>query len=275
MKLWILFVLMLSSLRYFAQDTASSKEISTALYMLNKIRKVAGLDTVTISSTLSKGCYNHAKYLVINKNSPRTAGMNAHEEDMRLEGCTVDGKFAGKHSVIHYVAPTEAIEGWVKTFYHRIPLLQPELKEIGISFFEKDGYIVSLIDCISGLKGESSKDVVFYPAENQKEIPTTMGPEIPHPIGKEGTYGFPITIYFAKRQKITNVSFTLTSIGGKAIDCYLSVPEKPATYFDQWNSICAIPKKSLTANTKYFVTVNCIANGKTFKKTYNFKTIEK
>jgi Cysteine-rich secretory protein family len=255
-----------------SHDTVYIKEIMATLNILNNIRKAVGLDTVSISTTLSKGCYDHAKYLAINKDNPLTGGMNAHKELPILEGYTKEGEVAAKNSVIHFVKPTEAIDGWIQTFYHRIPLFQPNLKEIGIGFYQKRNYIVSLVDCTSGVSGKSLKDLVCYPNENQSNIPLKMGPEIPHPVGQEGSYGFPITIYFCKRQKITSVVFALSNEDGELVDCYLSTPEKPASYFPQWNCICAIPQKPLKANTRYFVSIICNVNNSPFKKEYSFQT---
>ncbi len=275
MRLYILTICLLLTIPALSQVSISSKEVTNALSILNKTRKDAGLDTVSISATLSNGCYNHAKYLVLNKDNPLTSGMSAHKEFPQLKAYSKEGEVAGKNAVINYIKLTDAVTGWVQTFYHRIPLLQPNLKEVGIGYYEKDGYVVSLIECISGTKGEYSKDIVCYPNENQIEVPLQMGPEIPHPVGEQGNYGFPITIYFTKWQNVINVNFKLTDSNNKVIDCYVSTPEKPATYFDQWNSVCAIPKTPLSADTKYIVTVTCSVNGTTFKKMFNFQTITK
>jgi hypothetical protein len=272
MRKIILFFLLLLTTFLYSQDTISKNDISSALTILNKARKDAGLDTVSISQTLSEGCFKHAKYLVLNKNNPLTSGLAAHKEYPALPGFSKKGEIAGKSSVIHFVKPSEAIGGWLQTFYHRIPLLQPNLKEIGIGFYEKNGYTVSLIDCISGTNGQNTIPVVCYPNMNQNNIPLDMGPEIPHPVGQQGVYGFPITVYFTQFQTITNVTFKLTDKDNKVIECYISTPQKPATTFTQWNTICAIPKNKLTENNKYVVTVTCLENKKPFTKTFSFQT---
>lgn len=272
MRQIILFLLLLPTYFVYSQDTISKDDISIAVNTLNIARKSAGLDTVTISAALSEGCFKHAKYLVLNKNNPLTSGLSAHKEFPALPGSSKKGEIAGKSSVIHFVKPSDAIGGWLQTFYHRIPLLQPNLKEIGIGFYEKNGYTVSLIDCISGTSGQNVIPVVCYPNANQTNIPLDMGPEIPHPVGDQGIYGFPITIYFTQHQAITNVFFKLTDKDNKVIECYVSTPQRPATTFTQWNTICAIPKKKLTENNKYTVTVNCMVDKAPFAKTFSFQT---
>jgi hypothetical protein len=255
-----------------AQEANSINEYQTTLALLNAARKAAGLDAVSISSTLSKGCILHAKYLVLNKGNPLTTGLKAHQENSKLAGYSKEGEIAGRHSVIHFVKPNEAILGWIATFYHRIPLLQPSLREIGIGYYEKNGYIVTLIDCISGTTGERPLAIVSYPGDSQKNVPLKMGPENPDPVGEKGEYGFPITIYFTQNQFITQVEFVLSDAKNMSVECFVSTPEKPATDFTQWNTICAIPKKTLNPNSKYSVQLNCLVNKIPFKKVFHFQT---
>lgn len=271
MKFYLLCCFVLWTLPVFSQG--ETEEITAALAILNKMRKAAELDTVTISQAISAGCQKHAKYLVLNKDNPLTSGLSAHKEYTQLAGYSKAGANAAKQSVIHYIKPVAAMEGFFQTFYHRIPLLQPNLKEIGIGYYEKDDYVVTLIDCGSGVIGESAKAVVLFPNEGQTDVPLTMVEEIPNPIGQAGEYGFPITIYFAQWQAITEATLSLTDKNKKPIGCYLSSPERPATNFDQWGSICAIPQKPLLGGTTYFVSVACKVNGVPFKKSYSFKTV--
>jgi hypothetical protein len=267
MKILFCILGLLFSLTAFSQTTVNKDEVQSALDHINETRKLAGLDSVVLSKTLSDGCYKHAQYLVINKDNALTSGMNAHKEFPKLKGYSKEGESAGAKAVIHYVKPSVAIEGFVKTLYHRIPLLQPELREVGIGYFEKDGYIVTLVECISGMTGKLTTEVVLFPNENQMNVPLIMGPEIPDPVGVEGEHGYPVTIYFANWQEVKNVTFKLTGSDGKVVECFVSSPEKPATDFSQWNTICAIAKKPLLPETKFTVSISCTVNGSPFKKT--------
>lgn len=263
-------ILLYSSI--LGQSTLPDSNIINALNEVNRIRTSAGLDSISLSENLSKSCSLHAKYLAINKGNPKTQGLNAHKEFKSLKGYTPEGLEAGKNSVINYVMPKESVAGWEATFYHRIPLLQPKLKKIGIGYFTpKDSYPISLIECISGTTGTDTTSIVYYPAKNQQNVPTLMGAEIPHPMGNQGEYGFPITVYFCDWQEIKNVKFTLSQ-SGSIIDCKISTPNTPATEFPQWNTICAIPKNRLKANTVYKVSFSCKINGIPHQEEYLFKT---
>jgi hypothetical protein len=257
----------------FANDWKIDAEIKSALAEVNRMRKDAGLDPVIISEQLSEGCYSHAKYLVINRTSEKVKGLKAHKEFPELKGYSKEGQKAGKNSVINYLTPTNSVKGWEATFYHRIPLLQPNLKEVGIAYYQVEGYWpVCLIDCTTGVKGNSEIEVVYFPKEGQENVPIKMGAEIPHPMGSQGDYGFPLTIYFTKWQTITEVRFELLK-NGELIDCLVSTPENPATSFSQWNTICAIPKKPLLTGSSYTINITCRVNGTEFKKKIEFKTV--
>ncbi len=254
-----------------ASEWILDDEIERALAEVNRIRSEADLGPVTVSKELSEGCYNHAKYLVWNRDSPKVRGLDAHKEFRELKGYTQSGEKAGKASVIHFVEPSKAVTGWEATFYHRVPLLQPKLKKIGIAYYEEDSHVVSLIDCTSKVEGRSRREVVFFPADGQSGVPVKMGREIPHPMGAQGDYGFPLTIYFCERQSISEVEVELL-LGGEAIDCSVSTPRKPATTFTQWNTICVIAKESLEEDSEYTLKVKCKVDGRKFEETISFDT---
>jgi hypothetical protein len=255
-----------------AQTDTTDIEIATTLQLLNAARAEAGLQPVTVSASMSEGCYSHARYLALNQGNERVSGMHAHEEDPSLEGYSLAGRAAAERSVIHYVTPSVAVEGWMRTFYHRIPLLQPNLTEVGIGYYRGEGYPVSLVDCISGTTGDDAQAVVYFPNAGQADVPTMMGPEIPHPVGEPGEYGYPITIYFTQYQAITKVTFKLIDAANRPVETYLSTPEAPATYFPQWNTVCAIPQHPLQPDSKYTVSISCWVDGVPFSQQYSFQT---
>jgi hypothetical protein len=185
------------------QNPEVTKEIKEAVIKLNTYRRAAGLDTVVLSPELSKKCEKHAIYLTLNKNHPKTEGLQAHHEDKGLTGYSADGDYAAKHSdIFPGTGPLKSVTGFINSFYHRIPLLQPNLRSIGIGYFELgNDYSVTVLDCISGVSGPLSSNVVFYPNADQKDVPIEMQPEIPDPTNNDGKAGYPITIYFANIRK--------------------------------------------------------------------------
>lgn len=278
MRYLLILLLLLLPLILRAQQPADA-EIQATLAAVNADRAAAGLAPVKLSEKMSAACTAHARYLVVNNGKPGTGGMDAHNELADLPGYTKEGAVAASRSVISFSSkPSEAINSWMSELYHRIPLLQPNLKEIGIGTYGENGYNVSLIDCIGGASGANSVPVVFFPGADQANVPLRLGNEIPDPVphtdGNIGPYGYPITVYFCNYQKVTNVTFELRNDAKKVVPCYVSTPEKPATSFTQWNTVCAIPCKALEPGRRYHVSIKCRLDGKPFSKEYSFSTLK-
>ncbi len=263
-----------------ADDLLKDPEIRKTLDLINQARTKAGLAEVGLSVELSHGCNKHAQYLVVNRGDPRIAGLKAHEEDEGLKGALKEGTAAGKAAVIHFVKPSQAVSGWLATFYHRVPLLQPALQEVGIGYASDKTGTVCLVDCIRGVSSKETTDkkktkpVVYFPEDGQTDVPTAMGPEIPSPLPNDhkGKAGFPITVYFAARQDVKKVKVLLTQLDDVPVPVYVSAPESPATTFTQWNAVCIIPRRELSAGTTYQIDLTCELSGKPFMRSWKFTT---
>ncbi len=249
-------------------------EVRKSLALVNEARKACGLDEVSLSVEQSIGCGKHSKYLIVNKGNPLVAGLKAHEEQPSLKEYSVEGARAGKASVIHFVPPSRAIADWMGGFYHRVPLLQPGLKEIGIGYYNSGADWACAIMCSAAEGEKTARDVVFYPDDQQKNVPLSLGLEIPSPLpaGHSGTAGFPVTVTFAARQKVKDVTMTLTDAAGTAVPAYVSTPEAPATNWPQWNTICLIPKQKLQPGKTYRVQLKCDVAGQPLERSWRFTT---
>ena len=99
---------------------------------VNAARQIAGLNPVLLDESLSGPCQKHAEYIVRNLDHPRVQGLGIHEEDLSLPGSSREGARTGKASVIALISdPDDSVYGWMATLYHRIPILEPELKRVG------------------------------------------------------------------------------------------------------------------------------------------------
>lgn len=242
---------------------------------VNSFRKIASLDPVTADPVLSKGCKAHAAYLVKNESAPSVQGLGAHDEDSKLPGYSDDGAKAAGASDIAYVNPVEAVDGWMATLFHRIPVLTPGLKKIGIGYAKggKWGW-VSVMDVVSGQANKGKDTTVIYPVDKQADVPFEFGGEEPSPIpeNSEKKAGYPITATFPTDAKVTDVKALLTAGEETQIDFWLSTPEQPADERYQRNTICLIPKLPLMRRSTHIVSITAIVNGKKWSKTWTFST---
>jgi cysteine-rich secretory family protein len=245
---------------------------------INVHRKAAGLEPVAIDPVLSKGCAAHAAYLVTNVDHPSTQGLGLHSEDPKLPGYTKEGERAGKASVIFLGREgDQAVDGWMASFFHRIPLLQSRLRKIGYGVARGGPAKVTVVlDATNGMGPTKDSTVVLYPGEDQRDVPLAFVVEIPDPIPDTvGAAGYPVTAIFAEGALVKDVKASLKDGAGNEIAISLSSPEKPAAADYQRNTVGLIPLKPLRPQTAYTATVSALVRGKSWTKTWTFTTTDR
>jgi uncharacterized protein YkwD len=251
---------------------------------LNGYRRSAGLKAVTLDSKLSAGCLAHARYLVLNEGHPLLQGLKAHDEFPELPGYSEEGKKAGQASDIGIgdYEPIDALDSWMATLYHRVPILEPHLQTIGFGCV-RGGRLgwVTVLDVMQGRASGRRLSAVFYPAPDQSGVPLSFpnGGEEPNPIpdDKDGRAGYPITAFFPPEEPLVGAKGTLADAKGTTIRCWFSSPEKPANpqfKGHQGNTVCLIPEDPLAANTTYHVRLQGTRGGKDWQKQWKFTTGE-
>lgn len=250
---------------------------------MNYFRKIAGLEPLVLDEKLCAPCAAHAKYLVLHDDRVWTQGANRidpHDELKDLSGYTDEGKKAAKSSIIAWVEPVLAVNNHMEGHFHRVPILDPGLKRIGLGV-EKGGSYgwACVFDVISGLQGPASGETrppfVIFPIEDQKDVPTQYYDEMPDPIPQatNKTAGYPITVTWPVGKKVTAAQATLTTGPKKtAVDFWFSSPEKPADPLFQRNTICLMAKAPLALKTVYTVTVEATVDGQAWTMTWSFTT---
>lgn len=242
---------------------------------VNRHRIAAGLVLAKVDRALSDGSKRHAEYLVRNSGHPSTQGLGAHEEDPKLAGYTPEGQRAGKSADICFRQAEGSVDGWVATLYHRIPVLHPRLRRIGVGFAQGGTWgWVGVLNLIEGYEDvPCDPPFVRYPARGQKDVPLAFGGEMPDPVpGGSGGCGYPVTLTFYDGSRITDVTAVLRDEKGGEVQGHLSTPEKPATSFAQQGTICLIPKSSLSGGTSYEAEFRFKRNGKDAIEKWTFRT---
>jgi uncharacterized protein YkwD len=253
-----------------------------ALAKVNGYRTAAGLAAVELDDELTSGCRAHARYLATNLDQPATRGLGAHDEDPKLPGYTEAGQAAGKASdiAIGDYDPLNGIDAWMATLYHRVPMLEPNLKTIGFGCARgrRMGWIAVLNVGTGRARGPRPR-AVFYPAPDQADVPLhfPIGGEEPNPIpgDRDGRAGYAITAFFPDDAPLKNARATLTDADGKAVPCWFSSPERVANDKyprHQGNTVCLIPKDPLRPDGEYQVSLAGTRGGKKWDKQWRFRT---
>jgi hypothetical protein len=161
------------------------------------------------------------------------------------------------HSVIApgVAGAEEAVAGWMGTFYHRLPLLEPGLKRVGYALEER----VAVLDSDSLVVADTYEGWVLWPARDQKDVPTrfTPGGELPHPVPgvDEREFGYPITLQTTRKSvEIELVLKKGPKRDGPVVPCHVSTPAHPTNPdLAPPGAFCLLPKARLEPRTTYTV----------------------
>jgi hypothetical protein len=235
------------------------------LIQFNQWRLMNGLPAVTIDQQLSDACNKHCEYMEKN-------GELTHEQEADKPGYTKEGAEAGKRSCLGEEGPVESVHLFYATFYHRLPLILPSTKAIGVGSSAKYA-------AVDGLTRRDKREWIYpviVPGPNTFFHPTHFAHEAPNPL-PEGAppAGFPITLTFLSG-KITDakVELRLKDAKGDVLTVFLSSPEHPANEKrpDNRMSICAIPRAPLAPMTTHWVKATYKLDGKECEHVWKFNT---
>jgi hypothetical protein len=177
-----------------------------AWMLLNQTRVAAHSGCMKLVPELVKSAQSHCDYDVANMgNASCTA--DAHTEIsgcMGFTGMDVQSReiAAGYPMGMAYTEvattfgnnPVQALPNWIDTVFHRIPLLDPWIGDMGYG----GAAGCDVIDIGLGMSSVPADTVVTYPYDGQTNVPPTWngleGPEPPAPAGGWPS-GYPINIY--------------------------------------------------------------------------------
>jgi hypothetical protein len=233
------------------------------LALVNAYRAAARVPPVTLDAALSKGCHEHAAYMVINRGKPQLYSINAHTQDPTLPGATPDGAACGKAADLFPSVPDlqTAVHGWMASLYHRRPILSPNVERVAIGWADLPGGTIAV--ALQFVYGNGPSPPVFFPADGLTGVPVDFIREEPNPIPPPTIFaGHPITLQFPVGDRLTNVAAKLEDGNGADVPFFLSSPEQPASkYATSDGLIGVIPQLPLRTSTRYKATISVTWNG--------------
>jgi len=275
-------------------NAPAATEPSEWLALLNWYRRLSGLELVSEDSRLSAGDQAHVRYLLANYSEALRSGAmpggEMHEERDGSPGYTPDGAKAGKQSDVDFVywhghQPAGllnfAILDWVSGAFHRLPLLNPNLRRVGYYDFCGGGICVAAMNAIAGADGTGLRQsyprpLKFPPADAGIDL-RTFENEWPDPLsacpGYAAPTGLPITLSLgsfvpAKLERFSVESVSPDGTTSKVEACGFDAATyvNPESYGQSAGravlaangSVVVIPRRPLTRGATYSVrmTVN-------------------
>ncbi|SRR5579875_781164 len=197
-----------------AQPPTRSANEPNWLKTLNDYRQMAGLAPVREDPALSAGALAHARYLVKNEGPPIKAqmlGAELHTEDPRKPWFSPAGLRAARSGDVEqwwgplpgsHPPPGWAIDEWVASTWHRMAILNPQLRQVGYGDFCEKGACAAVLDVLSSLGRAAlvparTPRPISFPSEGAIVHINALGDEWPNPLASCDGYtvpaGLPIT----------------------------------------------------------------------------------
>jgi uncharacterized protein YkwD len=262
--------------------TAPGPEELRALQRVNRYRQAAGLPPMHYAAALGMAAERHARYLAAN---PAVRQYDAHQEvpgtplyfgGDGLERARYFGYGGAVSEVINFThRAEEAVDGWIDTLYHRIPLLDPAVTEMGYGVAADGRQPINVL--LTGAYGTIAGEV-RWPVPDQQQVPTYWdGAEVPDPLrlypGVPLPVGYPVTLTFGGEVRALRLTGgTLTGPEG-AVAVLLFHPGNDDHLTD---TVALIPRAPLQPGTRYTVTftgeVDLGQGPRPFTRTWSFTT---
>lgn len=186
-------------------------DVVKGLEHINAIRRDMNLPPFGLHRTASAHAMLHVRYCVLN-------GYFGHHQDPEKRGYTDEGAMAGMNSIGSGAGNVKAaINEFLTTLLHRMPLITPLVCEIGVG---TDGSMV-WIETASGAKRSwDEQGPVIFPGPQQSWMRSLFATERPDPRPEgAGAVGLPVTCAWYGGEEFSSVTATLRQ-GRTAVACY-------------------------------------------------------
>ncbi len=257
---------------------------------LNHYRTMAGLDPVREDPHLSAAVDAHVRYLITNfaehLSAPGSLGADVFTEDAFRPGYSPKGAEAAANSQIAWGCGmfdhAEQIDRWIAGPFHRIDMLDPDLKEAGFSEAQRSGCWIAALGLAAQSEGAAAyADAVRFPPNGSHVDINFAGGESPDPLagcaGWAMPVGLPITLETGRLIETGMVSAELTRDGRAVESCAYDAesyrnPNEKAQEYGRWllrshGAVVVIPRKPLSRGADY--TVSIAVRDKTY--TWSFR----
>ena len=254
-------------------------ERTQAYDLVNSFRQKVSLPALQPDRSLSVAAQAHAYYVLFNWGDPSLAGVGIHAEDPKLPGFRGQNSaerdrhfgYAGFQSaevLNHTGTSAAAVEVWIDSVYHRLPLLGRESSGFGYGEAQVGTLAVNVMDF--GVGAAESADPIVFPYQDQAGVPAGfVGNEVPDPApNARYPVGYPITIAAGGADSLSIASASVTPAGGAAVPLIIDQPGK--LDLDQ-NEAAILPQSPLLAGTVYTVKVRGQLDGRPWSDSWTFQ----
>jgi uncharacterized protein YkwD len=260
---------------------------AAAIRITNEWRARIGAAPLASSAPIHRAAQAHADYFAANCDRLRAEGLSPHVESAEHPGYTGASFFdrlqaqgwsgAGGWEIMAFQAdPAEAIEAWLETLYHRIPLVHPNAIEAGYggAAGSGDGCRGAQVDVMDFGRGRTDATApVRFPPDGATDVrPSWHGlesPQPPLPPGESYPSGPIVTLTFPEGPALSVTGHRLAGPDGVDIPHVLRTPSDDR-YLD--GTIALYAHDPLAPGTTYDVTLEGRRGTAAFAETWTFTT---
>lgn len=240
-------------------DPDASEAALEAIYRANCYRNLLGLDLGALDAKLNDAAQAHADYMQQNKTldhseqsgKPGFTGAQVWDRAEAAGRPLRAGESIGE-VISQGTSPSEAVDGWVNSVYHRNPFTSPEW--IAAGFGQAGNY--SSMTTLQAFPN-SFEEAVLYPVNGQIDVPASFNSdqEYPDPAPNSGLVGPPITVTIASSDYRGGWNW----FDAKLISASLTGPDGEEALItllpddDEWlgTMIALLPERPLTPGATY------------------------
>jgi uncharacterized protein YkwD len=264
--------------------TTYTNDQKSGLDAINDYRLIYGLAPLTMNTQLSVAADKHASYL--NDNKVDGTKVSLHDENSSLPGyigaTLLDrahyvGYLDGLAEDVSYTSGSlvEAIDSLFDAPYHRIPFLDPAIKELGVG--REGNYTVLEF----GKDLSAAPQLIVSPASGDAYVPTQFdGHEAPDPLRLHTSVAYPVgyplmaAVSGEDVKSVSLLSAKLTDASGHDVTLLTNTP---VTDDHLKAEVVLLPEKPLDYDATYTVSVRLTAaldggGSQSFDKTWIFHT---
>lgn len=278
----------------FIPEGATEIEIE-AINRVNWYRWRVGLPPIDLDRDVSQVAQRHCECWYLHREDYRVQEISPHDElpswsertcagvsvGDRMEANGITGVAASE--VIAFLStPAGAVDGWVETLYHRLPITSPTTEACGYgekvegSCMVPIGQSTNCINTMNCLHATTNTDtVVLYPEDGAVGIPTSWdGAENPQPPPPpQGYPSGPIITLYRGGVPFTTESHEILSPEGSTIP-HMFLDGTNDTHLEGERTVCLYPNRPLEPGTTYTVRVGLAVTNGTETVEWSFTTAE-
>jgi hypothetical protein len=265
-------------------DGASEAQ-KQAFARVNEIRASAGLPDFEMLDTINAAAQSHAEYFA-NNQAAYGSGLSPHNEDPSFPDGFTGVNFFDRMPTAGFTGqaffevmafsnnPDAAIDLWLNSVFHRVPLIHPNSTQMGYGGASGTNGAADVIDFGAGASTDPNQIIVFPPPDATDAVGSfnifQEGPNPPAPPGGGSTTGPVISVAFDNTAGADITVHELRDSAGNLLTHTFVTPATPGVGPFLSGTFAFYADGPAASGETFSVHIEGNANGASFTKDWSF-----